>query len=226
MNCTVFDRKLLVVEDDSVIRKQIVQHFRERCNQVYEASTLGKARELIEAYVFDAIILDLILPDGEGLELFSEFHSLPPVIILSNLATDANMLEGFTAGATDYIAKPCSLELLEARLSLRMLPKADSIISSHGLILNTNERSALYHNTAISLTGSEFNILYFLMSHPGIYYNAAKIYENVWQAPSLKTTSVKYHISNLRQKLIQVSGKNLIRTEFGKGYSFLPKEAE
>ncbi len=62
------------------------------------------------------------------------------------------------------------------------------------------------------------------MTHAGEYYNADQIYEQIWLAPSLKTTSIKYHISNLRQKILKITKKNLIRTEFGKGYTFLTEE--
>ena len=223
MNNLVIGRTLLFIEDETNTRKQNAEYFRQQNNIVYEADTLEKAMKYLSEKSFDAIVLDLILPDGEGLELL-QYKPLPPVLILSNLGSDLDILEGLSAGAVDYIIKPCSPKVLEARLSLRLLPKEDSIIKSCGLLLDLKERTASYNGLPVLLTGSEFNILAFLVQHPNLYFNAAEIYEQVWKMPSLNSTSIKYHISNLRQKLIKISGKNLILTAFGKGYSFLNKE--
>lgn len=216
----VFGRTLLFVEDDDIVRKELASYFKKRGNIVYEADCLKQAKNLISHHSFDGIVLDIILPDGEGLELFS-LPSLPPIIILSNLNSDHDVLEGFQHGALDYVIKPTSPEILEARLSLRMLPKEQAKIVLHGLKIDITERTTNYGNTPITLTSSEFNILVFLMKNSGKYYTADEIYEKVWNMPSLKSTTIKYHISNLRQKLIKSTGKNLILTAFGKGYAFL-----
>lgn len=218
---TVTDRKLLIVEDDTPVRRKIANYFQKKGNVVFEAENLEKAKQILSQTTFEGIILDLILPDGEGLDLFTIFDSLPPVIILSNLGEECDLLEAFEAGAVDYIVKPCSCELLETRLSLRLLPKQEKDVTAYGLFLDVKKRVASYKGTSLILTGSEFNILYFLMTHPGQYFSADQIYEHIWQAPSLKTTSIKYHISNLRQKLLKITNQPLIKTEFGKGYTFL-----
>jgi len=221
---TVTGRKILIIEDDLSVRKNIAYYFKKRGNIIFEAETLTQARQILNQTVFEGIILDLILPDGEGLELFSQYKNLPPVLILSSLGEECDLIEAFEAGAIDYVVKPCSCKLLEARLALRLLPKHESDISSLGLSLDAKKRVATYNGETLILTGSEFNILYFLMTHAGEYYNADQIYEQIWLAPSLKTTSIKYHISNLRQKILKITKKNLIRTEFGKGYTFLTEE--
>lgn len=218
---TVYGRKLLMVEDDEAFRSVQAEYFRKRGNAVVETDCLSKARELLAADNFDAVILDVILPDGEGLELLATERNLPPVIILSSMGESEDLLEGFNMGAADYQVKPCPPELLEARLSLRLLPKPEAKVSLHGLTVDVSERKTHFNGKQIALTGSEFNILYFLMTHKGEFFNAADLYEKVWRAPFFQSTSVKYHISNLRQKLIKATGKNLIITEFGRGYSFL-----
>jgi DNA-binding response OmpR family regulator len=219
MKQSVTGRKILFVEDDAALRKTQAEYFARLGNSVREAGTLREAEELLGAEPFDAVILDLILPDGKGIELFEKFN-MPPVIVQTTLNDEDSVLDGFSAGAADYAVKPCSAKVLEARLSLRLLPKAEAIVSLHGITLDANERTAFCGTTNMPLTGSEFNILYFFMTHAGRFFTADEIYENVWQMPSLKSTSVKYHISNLRRKLITTTGKTLIFTEFGKGYAF------
>ncbi len=219
----VKDRKILIIEDDVDQSYVFAEYFRAGGNFVLTALTLKEAFRLIAENEFDAIILDIIMPDGEGLEVFSKFERLPPVIIVTTLGTDFDILEGFAAGAADYVCKPCSPQVLEARLALRLLPKQEAVISSYGLTLSVAERTAKYDGVALPLTGSEFNILHFFMTNPGVFFSASEIYEKIWQAPSLKTTTIKYHISNLRQKLLAATKSNMIITEFGKGYAFMPE---
>lgn len=224
MKNIVTNRKILIVEDDVGWANTLVAYFSERGNTVFVAQTLKETFRLVAANVFDAIVLDIILPDGEGLDVFEEFSNLPPVVIVTTLGTDSDVLEGFAVGAADYVVKPCSPQVLEARLALRLLPKQDALISRSGLTLNVAERTAKHNGVALSLTSSEFNILHFFITNPGKFFSAAEIYEKVWHAPSLKTTTIKYHISNLRQKLLAVTQNNLIVTEFGKGYAFASED--
>lgn len=221
---TVINRKILFVEDELSVLLPLTEYFESSGNQCFCASTLNEAKRLIRAEELDAIVLDRLLPDGDGLELFETGQVLPPVIVLSHLNTEADMISGFFAGAVDYIPKPCSPQLLEMRLALRMRPKREADITVQNIRVNLTERTAAYRNIPLTLTVSEFNILCFFMTHAGIFFTSSQIYENVWKAPSLQTTTVKYHISNLRKKLKDVAGKNLIVTEFGRGYSLAPEE--
>ena len=160
------------------------------------------------------MLLDVILPDGSGLKLLERAGDTP-VIILSDLGSDGNVLEGFSAGAADYV-------VIEARMSLRLLPRANAQISSYGLVLDLAKRTAVYNKRQLDLTSSEFNILMFLMQNAGKFFTAAEIYEQVWKMPYLNTTTIKAHLSNLRKKMLAASKScaELILTEFGKGYAF------
>lgn len=220
----VTGRNILFVDDNESLCRAQAEYFRKRGNTAEEAATLASAKRLLSEQNFDAVILDLLLPDGEGLELFESVKKLPPVIIQTTLGNEYDVLDGFSAGAVDYVVKPCSPQLLEARLALRLLPKPEAVIRIHGLTVDVNERTVVYNGKPIPLTGSEFNILHLFLTSAGTFFTASEIYEKVWELPSLKSTSVKYHISNLRQKLLAATGKHLILTEFGKGYAFLPEE--
>lgn len=160
----VSKRVLLLVEDNRNLLKQMEDYFLSLENEVYTATSLTEAKRLVENIHFDAIILDLILPDGSGLDLLKD-RRLPPVIVLSDLSDEKDILAGFKNGIADYIVKPCSMLLLKTRLSLRLLPLEKAIIESRGIQINVRYRSVTYKQKEIHLTSSEFNILHFLMTH-------------------------------------------------------------
>ncbi len=220
MITSVVNRKILIVEDDPLTANTFAEYFKSKGNQVYLAGTLAEAKAQLSDTTPDAVILDIILPDGEGLEFLRAYANLPPVIVMSSLNSESDMLESFSAGALDYVVKPASPRLVEARLSLRLLPAKQSVIHLNGLSLDTAQRTLHHQGNLISITGSEFNILWFLMRHPDTFFDANTLYESIWEMPSLKTTSIKYHISNLRRKLKTATQFDLIDTEFGKGYCF------
>ena len=219
-------RKLLIIEDNIEELNELSTYFSMK-NQVYTATTLAEGIELAKNNTYDGIILDLILPDGNGMSLFNSVHNLPPVVILSNIASEESMMEGFTQGALDYVVKPCSPILLEMRLSLRLLPMQKAIITANGLTVNAVKRTCTFQDKTIALTSSEFNILLFLITHAGQYFLPSEIYENVWKMKSLNTTTIKRHISTLRIKLTNACGNvKMIHTEFGKGYCFTGEEQQ
>ncbi len=214
-------KNILIVEDDEELRTKLVKYFAVT-NNVISCGTLSSAIDRVSANTFDVIVLDIILPDGSGLKLF-DYTGHTPVIILSDLSSESNQLNGLSAGAADYLVKPVSAELLEAHIALRLLPSHQARIISHGLELNTARRTAVYKDKQLDLTSSEFNILMFLMQNAGVLFKATEIYESIWKMPHLNTTTIKKHISNLRKKMLAVSDEcaNLIISEFGKGYGFI-----
>ena len=217
-------RKLLIIEDNIAQLNELHTYFCIK-NQVKTATTLSEGIELAQNNTFDGIILDLILPDGNGMSLFDAVDSLPPVVILSDVGSEESMMEGFSQGALDYVVKPCSPQLLEMRLALRLLPIQKAVITINGLTVNAVTRTCTYQEKPISLTSSEFNILLFLITHAGQYFSPSEIYENVWKMKSLNTTTIKRHISTLRIKLTNACGNvKMIHTGFGKGYCFAGEE--
>lgn len=213
-------KNILIVEDGDKLRNSLSEYFSAK-NKVAACPTLKSAIIACSENEFDIALLDLILPDGNGIDLI-RYLGRTPVIILSDLGSDENVIDGLSAGAADYIVKPCSPQVIEAKMSLRLLPISKANISSGGLTLNVQSRTAVYKNTALDLTSSEFNILAFLMQNAGVYFNANEIYEQVWKMPHLNTETIKKHLSNLRKKLLAVSDEcaALLATKFGKGYAF------
>ncbi len=221
----VSGRNLLIIDDDAELLGELQEYFVSAGNTVTVAENIKDGINHINNSVFDAIVLDVMLPDGEGTSIFAGRSNLPPVIIFSALSDERNIMDGFSLGAQDYVVKPCSPKLLEMRISLRLLPKSASILTLKGLSINSNERTLVYKEHPVKVTGSEFNILWFLMENAGKFFTANEIFENIWGENSLEQTSIKFHISNLRRKLIEHTGKQLIVTEFGKGYTFAKEES-
>ncbi len=213
-------KNILIVEDDEELRGKLYNYF-SASNKVTAVGELAKAIEAVKSNCFDAVILDVILPDGSGLKLFEYIQDVP-VVILSDLGSDDNLLDGFSAGAMDYIVKPASMEIIEARVALRLMPDNRAQIVLHGLTLNLAKRTAIYRNKQLELTSSEFNILTFLMQNAGKFFTANEIYERVWKMKHLNTSTIKAHLSNLRKKMLTASKDcaDLILTNFGKGYAF------
>ncbi len=211
----------MIVEDDDGLRTKLAEHF-SAMNKVTSCGTLSSAIDATSSDTFDIVVLDIILPDGSGLKLF-DYIGNTPVVILSDLGSESNRLNGLSAGAADYLVKPVSAELVEAHMALRLLPPQKARVMSHGLELDAARRTAVYKGTPLDLTSSEFNILMFLMQNAGVFFSADRIYERIWKMPYLNTTTIKKHISNLRKKMFAVSDDcaELVVSEFGKGYAFI-----
>lgn len=214
-------KNILIVEDNDKLRKGLVEYFSVK-NKVTACKNLKEAAAAACENGYDIVLLDLILPDGNGKELLNLLGHTP-VVILSDLGTEENLIDGLNAGAADYIVKPASIPLIETRMAIRLLPNSKAALTLGGLTLNASRRTAVYGNRALELTSSEFNILIFLMQHSGNYYTANEIYEQVWKMPHLNTETIKKHLSNLRKKMLAVSDAcaALLATKFGSGYAFV-----
>ncbi len=214
-------RAILFVEDDKQLIHKMSDHFSVE-NAVVFVSSVHEARKYLRFISFDALVLDIILPDGSGLDLLKNVHNLPPTIIYSHLSNDFDILNALSLGADDYIVKPCSMQLLEAKIKLRLLPSGNVTVSSNGLVLNPITRQAKYYNDTLSLTSSEFNVLYFLMQNSNKFFTSDELYEKIWSAKSLNSATVRKHLSSMRQKLTHACPEaELIINDFGKGYSFI-----
>lgn len=214
-------RTILIVEDNGALRSELYDYF-SKMNTVRTAADLSSAVNEVRNNRFDVILLDLVLPDGNGLALFDEIGRDTPVVILSDLNSEDTILKGIDVGAADYIVKPASVKVIEAKMALRLLPPKEAKLSLHGLTIDMSKRTAVYQGQPLELTSSEFNILTFLMQNAGSFFPANEIYENVWKMPYLNTQTIRIHLHNLRKKMIQTCDEcgDLILTEFGKGYAF------
>ena len=216
--------KILLVEDNPHIQRANKKALVMRGYHVLEAETLAQGRELLLKEQPDLIVLDVMLPDGSGLGLCEEIRhgSNIPIIFLSGLKEEKEIVDGFESGGDVYLTKPYGLNVLvknvEALLNRsRYIP--DTLVKGR-LILNIVSNSVTLDGNDLGIgAGKEFEVLLYLAKRENKIISAKQIYEQVWAQSALgDDTAVRNVVSKIRKKL-ELSDYT-ITTEHGKGYVF------
>ena len=223
--------KILVVEDDKAVRNLITTTLE---TQNYQYHTAEKGSEaLLEAVSFqpDVMLLDLGLPDMDGIAIIEKVRgwSGMPIIVISARSEDRDKIDALDAGADDYLTKPFSVDELLARLrvALRRARQDSGHAGAPEAVFTNGELKIDYAagctylaGQEVHLTPIEYNILLLLMKNPGRVFSTSQIYELVWKEDSLGAeTSVSVHIHHLRQKLeINPSEPRYLKVVWGLGY--------
>ena len=223
--------RLLLVEDDRALSAELVELLQERGFAVDPVYDGKEAAFMGESEPYDAVILDLGLPEMPGLEVLRQWRSrkmTAPVLILTARGAWHEKVEGFRVGADDYLAKPFHVEELLARLEAlirRAKGSATAEIECGGLKLDEPTQSVVQRlgkrTVTIELTGVEFRLLRYLMLQPGRVFSESHLLEHIYDYDSEKESNViEVYISRLRRKL----GKECILTRRGQGYLFNPEQ--
>ena len=216
--------RLLLIEDDDVLRQDL-KHDLVRAGYAVDEANNGVDGEFMgKVEPYDAIILDLGLPQRSGMEVLSNWRAQGnkiPVIILTARNAWHERVDGFKAGADDYLGKPFHPEELIARLGAlikRSKQQVGNLIIS-GLSLDEERQAVTTRDGTIQeLTGTEFRLLRYFMLHPGKILSKSTLTEHVYDYDSDKDSNViEVYVNRLRQKL----GKELIQTRRGQGYIFM-----
>ena len=215
---------ILLVEDNLHILKMNREILNMRGYRVLEAGTLKQGRTLFEAERPDLIILDIMLPDGDGLRFCEELRggSGVPILFLSAKKKDEEVVEGLMAGGDDYLPKPYKLGMLLARIEalLRRAQRTPEIIRKGAIELRVMSDEAYVNGEKLSLSQKEFSLLCFFVQNENRYFSMEYLYEQVWGTKMVANdTSIKNAIYRLRKKLEEGAGFT-ITTERGKGYCF------
>ena len=222
--------KILVVDDERTLVKGIKFNLENEGYEVECAYDGAAAVELAREGKLDLIILDLMMPEVDGLEAcmrIREFSNVP-VIMLTAKSEDADKLMGFECGADDYLTKPFNILELKARVRALLRRAAGvqrtrgSILTAGGITLNTEERSAARGETPVDLTAKEYDLIELLMRNPRRVYSRENLMNVVWgysYAGDYRTVDV--HIRRLREKLEENPAEpDHIMTTWGVGYYF------
>ena len=177
----------------------------------------------------DLVLLDIMLPDSDGLDICKGIRSHPelahiPVIFLTARASETDRIVGLELGANDYIVKPFFVRELIARIKIQFRVQTQPVrtLKSGGLELDRTSCRVTLNGNPVALTATEFRLLEFLMSRPGVVFSREQLLDAVWGQDRMVTDrTVDVYILRLRQKIEQDSADSgLIRSVRGFGYSF------
>ena len=223
-------QKILIIEDEPDIRKTLEYNISREGYEVISASSLSEAKQNLDSSSFSLLLLDLMLPDGSGLDLFRELKqdkskSSMPVIILTAKDDEVDKVVGFELGADDYVTKPFSVRELILRVKAvlkRGVSKSDNVEVQRQfgeLKIDVDSHEVFVNDQQISLTALEFKLLRQLVDRRGRVQSRDQLLSDVWGYSSDVTTrTVDTHIKRLREKLGDM-GK-YVQTIRGVGYKF------
>jgi DNA-binding response OmpR family regulator len=220
--------KILVVEDQVRLAQLVKQGLTERAYTVATVRTCAAARDALCEDNYDLIILDLGLPDGDGLDLLREWRKAgfkEPVLILSARDAVQDRVRGLDLGADDYLSKPFSLEELLARVRSQLRRHSDvkeTVLESRGVRLDLLHHTVQVNGQQIDLTRREFALLEIFMQSPGRILTRTFISEKIWASHyDVDTNLLDVYMSRLRAKLETTPDKPLFKTVRGVGYQLL-----
>lgn len=221
--------KLLIIEDERTLSRSIAEYLGREDYLCEHAFTCNDALSKIAAYEYDCILLDLMLPDGNGLEILREIKKVAPqtgVIIVSAKDSLDDKIEGLKIGADDYLPKPFHLPELSMRIFALMRRKkfsSDNTLHAGRLTIELPRRTASVGDRQIPLTKSEYDLLLFLLQNRNRVVSKSAIAEHLSgdMADMLDDFSFIYaHIKNLKSKLSDVGITDCIKTIYGIGYKW------
>ncbi|MBQ8130509.1 MAG: response regulator transcription factor [Clostridia bacterium] len=229
-------KKILLVDDEPLILKGLKYSLEKDGYETESAADGEEALERFAAGNFDMVLLDVMLPGVDGIEVCQRIreHSNVPIIMLTAKGEDMDKILGLEYGADDYMTKPFNILEVKARIKSifrRSQPVVEDneerrIIRVHDLEVNCQSRTVQLGNRAIRLTAKEFDLLKLLITHRGKVYNREELLETVWKYDYMgDMRTVDVHIRRLREKIERDnSNPEFILTKWGVGYYFTDKD--
>lgn len=235
-----YEPNILIVDDEiGILNLLEITLKKENFHNITSVLTKKEALLALKKHHFDIILLDVMLPDGEGFQLCSEIRlqTSAPILFISARSSDFDKLTGLSAGADDYITKPFNPLEVVARIQaiLRrkyVYEKYDShaeseIFTYESMMFSPEKASLVVEGQKVSLTSKELDLLYFFCKHPNLVFTTAEIYKIVWGENFGDEKTVTIHINKLRKKLGDSTRNSKIIVNLrGIGYKFAPPSGE
>lgn len=227
---------VLIVDDEDRIRRLLKLYLTKENYQTEEVEDGLTALEMIKANDYDVVLLDIMLPGMDGLEIIKEIRKEKdvPIIMITARGEESERVEGLQAGADDYIVKPFSPREVMLRIAAilkrtKVEEPENNIIFYPQLEIHPDSRLVLANGQPVSLTPKEFELILYLAQHPETVFTRETLLKDVWYYDyfgDLRT--VDTHIKRLREKLQKKSDSiaKMIKTVWGMGYKFSPLENE
>lgn len=225
--------RILIVDDEKAIVKGLKYSIEQDGMETDAAYDGEEALELVRSNHYDLILLDMMLPKIDGMEVCRQIREFSdvPIIFLTAKGADMDKIMGFETGADDYIVKPFNILEVKARIKVfvrRARKKSAETVSSSKLIVNgefrfdIENRRLFINNREINLTTKEFDILELLVTHPGKVYSRDNLKELVWGSEyNGDARTVDVHVRRLREKIEETPGApKYVQTKWGSGYFY------
>jgi DNA-binding response OmpR family regulator len=223
--------KVLIVDDEPNIREVVGLYLRRDGHEVVSAADGEEALRLFRSAVPDLVVLDLMLPNVDGLEVCRRMRAARrvPLIMLTARGEEEERIVGLSLGADDYVVKPFSPRELTARVAavLRRVEERSGeanrkVLSFEGLRIDPNKREVLVRGEPVTLTAREFDLLHYLAASPDRVYTRDQLMELVWGYTfSADTSTVTVHMRRLREKVEPDPARpRYLQTVWGVGYKF------
>lgn len=222
--------KILVVDDEKEIRNLIEIYLKNEGYTVLKASNGEEALEVLAKEEVQLMILDIMMPKMDGMEVCRRVreHLNIPILMLSAKSEDMDKIAGIMTGADDYLTKPFNPLELSVRVKALLrrayyfsnMNKEDNIINIENLTIDKNDRTVKVDDVEIPFTAREFDILYLLGSNRGKVFSSEEIFTKVWKEDYFgSNNTVMVHMSSIREKLEKyIEGNKIIQTVWGVGY--------
>ncbi|MDQ0207482.1 response regulator transcription factor [Alkalicoccobacillus murimartini] len=222
-------KHILIVDDDHEIAHLVSISLKNEGFTTTTASNGVEALRKMDEHQIDLIVLDVMMPEMNGLEFCQTVRQTQdlPILMISAKSEDMDKITGIMTGADDYLIKPFNILELIVRIKAllrrayyyRDVPKDNSLLELGELTINKKKYQAIVGGLEIKLTSKEFEILYLLASNAGQVFDSETIFQRVWKEKYYDSNNtVMVHISNLRDKLEKALGYKVIQTVWGVGY--------
>lgn len=220
-----------MVDDEDVVVDVVSRYLKRDGFEVRTATSGTEGLSQVDAFRPDLVVLDLMLPGLNGLDVFREIDPHVPVIMLTAKDDEADRVLGLELGADDYVTKPFSPRELVARVRtvLRRVegrpPVPGPRVVFDGLAIDPARREVHVDGEPVQLTVKEFDLLHFMARSPGQVFRRDQIFEHVWQdLPLGDSATVTVHVRRLREKIEEdPSDPRWVQTVWGVGYRFMPR---
>lgn len=221
--------KFLIVEDEEGLRKSIDQYLTAEGNICDWAATYDQGYQKLSIYDYDCVLLDLTLPDGEGLQLLKHLKKINKtdgVLIISARNSLDQKIEGLSLGADDYLIKPFHLSELYARIMAivrRRNFNGNSIVQFNELEIDTISKELKVNNKRVYLTRKEFDLLLYFVTNKNKVISKSAAVVHIWGDEADMADSFDFiytHIKNVRKKLTDAGCKDYFQSVYGIGYKF------
>ncbi len=229
-------KKILLIEDDTDLFSLLKYNLEKEGFSLTGLQTGKGALEFCRQVRPDLVLLDIMLPDSDGLDICKRIRQDPdlaatPIIFLTARASETDRIVGLELGANDYVVKPFFVRELTARIKLQFrnqgMPPAARVLQAGGLELDPSSRQVRMEGATLALTATEFRLLEFLMRRPGVVFSREQLLNAVWgQDRAITDRAVDVYVLRLRQKIERdPAAPVLIHSIRGFGYTFEPRRA-